>query len=87
MVDNKTKTSLIGHIQKKYITHEDLQYNTRARIILLYSFMIYFSCILSFGKFSYHIHLLKLPLNSYYFVKVFNVTLLKYDGFSGFPKT
>ena len=23
MVDNKSKTSLIRHIQKKYITHED----------------------------------------------------------------
>ena len=26
MVDNKSKTSLIRHIQKKYVTHEDVQY-------------------------------------------------------------
>ena len=30
MVDNKSKTSLIRHIQKKYITPLDYQYNTRA---------------------------------------------------------
>ena len=30
MVDNKSKASLIRQIQKKYITHEDLQNNTRA---------------------------------------------------------
>ena len=30
MVDNKTKTSLFRHIQKKYITHEDYQYNASA---------------------------------------------------------
>ena len=30
MVDNKSKTSLIRHIQKVYITHEDYQYNTHA---------------------------------------------------------
>ena len=30
MQDNKSKTSLIRHIQKKYITHEDAQYDTHA---------------------------------------------------------
>ena len=56
MVDNKSKTSLIGHIQKKYITHEDLQYNTCAahsfNIIVIFicdKFFLY----MSFGKFSY----------------------------------
>ena len=28
-MDNKRNTSLIRHIQKKYITHEDNQYNNR----------------------------------------------------------
>ena len=30
MVDNKSKTSLTGHIHQKYITHEDSQFNIRA---------------------------------------------------------
>ena len=36
MVENKSKTSFIRHIQKNYISHEDLKYNTRA----MYSYNI-----------------------------------------------
>ena len=55
MVDNKSKTPLIRHIQKKYITHEDLQYNTRATHS--YNIVIFirdiFFLYMSFGTFSY----------------------------------
>ena len=57
MVDNKSKTPLIRHIQKKYITHEDEQYNTRAThsyniaIFIRDIFFLY----MSFGTFSYYI--------------------------------
>ena len=30
MVDNKSKKSLIRHTQRKYITHEDKQYNSHS---------------------------------------------------------
>ena len=56
MVDNKSKTPLIRHIQKKYITHEDKQYNTRAAHS--YNIVIFirdiFFLYMSFGKFSYY---------------------------------
>ena len=56
MVDNKSKTPLIRHIQKKYITHEDLQYNTRATHS--YNIVIFirdiFFLYMSFGTFSYY---------------------------------
>ena len=62
MVDNKSETSLIGHIQKKYITHKDSQYNTHAKhsynivIITCDIFFLY----MSFLKFSYFINILTL---------------------------
>ena len=48
MVDNKSKTSLIRHIEKKYISHEDKQYNTRD---MHTSFVIYCFCICHLGSF------------------------------------
>ena len=56
MVENKSKTSLIRHIQKKYITHEDLQYNTRAmhsyNIVIFICDMLFL--YMSFMTFSYY---------------------------------
>ena len=47
MVNNRSKTSLVRHIQKKYITHEDQQYNTRA----LHFIRDTFFCICHLGSF------------------------------------
>ena len=57
MVDNKSKTFLIRHIQKTYISISIMKIHNvtlmlRTCIILLSSFMIYFFCM-SFRKFSY----------------------------------
>ena len=54
MVNNKSETSLIRHIQKKYITLmkiKNIILMLRTHIILLSSFMIYFFCICHSGSF------------------------------------
>ena len=62
MVENKSKPSLFRHVQNIhniYITYEEKQlYNTLATClynIVMSSFMIYFFCIKSFGKFCYYL--------------------------------
>ena len=69
MVDNKSNTSLIRHIWKKYITHEDEQDNTHAIhmhdiIIVCNIFFLY----MSFEKFPLYLFLsgIILSLNVYY---------------------
>ena len=56
MVDNKSKTSLIGHMQKNILLMKinNIILVLCIRIILLSLFMIYFFCIMSLGKFSYY---------------------------------
>ena len=55
MVGNKSKTSLIRHMQKKYMTHIDKQYNICA--VLSYNIVIFihdtFFLYMSFGKLSH----------------------------------
>ena len=47
MVDNKSKTSLISHIQKNisFVKINNIILVLRTRVILLSSFMIYFFCM------------------------------------------
>ena len=49
MVDNKSKTSLIRHIQKKYITHKDKQYALVSYIVIFIRDI--FFCICYWGSF------------------------------------
>ena len=59
MVGNKSKTSLIRHMQRKYITHEGKQYNTRALhwyniVIFIHDIFFHDIYLMSFGKFSFY---------------------------------
>ena len=53
MLDNKSKTSLIRHVQKNYITHEvnSVILILRTCIILLSSFMVYIFLYILWGSF------------------------------------
>ena len=66
VVENKSKTSLIRHIQKKYITHDDQQYSIYATHS--YNIVVFIRDILfqymSFKKFSYYMYF-RIPSSMY----------------------
>ena len=73
MMDNKSKTSLIRHVQEKYINHEDLQYDTHAldSYHIIFKHGIFF-LYMSFGKFSYCIFVLMINFENYFLRVILN---------------